>query len=227
MRSVLVWALFISRLSQYSLYASYSRSFVPEFGVDREGNLFEPTRGNQFEVGVRTELFDRRLIATLAAYRITRQNELVPDPDNSDFSIQLGETRSQGIEFDIAGEPLPGLRLIVNYVYTDAIVAGEASELEGNRINGVPLHSGSLWVVYELQEGTLEGLGFGDGIYAIGEVQGDLENSYELPRYVRTDALLYYRRDNWQVKLNVENLFDTEYFESSGRRLDQPFTIRG
>ncbi|NJK49257.1 TonB-dependent siderophore receptor [Candidatus Gracilibacteria bacterium] len=212
-----------------SLYASWSRSFVPQVqvGVDREGNPFEPTRGNQFEVGVKTELFERRLTATLAAYYITRQNELVPDPVDSDFSIQLGETRSQGIEFDIAGEPLPGLRLIANYAYTDAIISEGESEFEGNRITGIPLHSGSFWVVYELQQGTLEGLGFGAGLRAIGESEGDFENSFELPSYLRTDAVLYYRQDDWRVQLNVENLFDVEYFESNNRRYGQPFTIRG
>ncbi len=153
-----------------SLYASYTRSFVPEFGVDREGNPFEPTRGNQFEVGVKTEFFERKLITTLAAYHITRQNELVPDPVDLDFSIQLGETRSQGIEFDIAGEPWPGLRLIANYAYTNAIVS--EGENQGQQLPGIPLHSGSLWMVYELQEGTLQGLGFGGGVRAISRIAG-------------------------------------------------------
>jgi iron complex outermembrane recepter protein len=209
-----------------SLYASWSRSFVPQTGIDREGNQFEPTLGEQFEVGVKTELLDGRLIATLAAYHITRQNDLVEDPDDSDFQIQLGETRSQGIEFDLAGEPLPGLRLIANYAYTDAKITEDTRGFEDNQIVNIPEHSGSLWAVYELQQGTLEGLGFGAGIFAADGISGDLENSYEIPGYLRTDALLYYRRDNWRVQLNFENLFDNEYFENSGR-YGQPFTIRG
>jgi iron complex outermembrane recepter protein len=210
-----------------SLYASWSRSFVPQFGTDREGNQFVPTLGEQFEIGVKTEFFDNRLIATLAAYDITRQNDLVPDPvDPDNFEIQLGETRSQGIEFDLTGEPLPGLRLIANYAYTDAKITEDTGGFEDNQNANIPEHSGSFWAVYELQAGTLEGLGFGAGIFAADGISGDLENSYEIPGYLRTDALLYYRRDNWRVQLNFENLFDDEYFENSGR-YGQPFTVRG
>jgi iron complex outermembrane recepter protein len=98
-----------------SLYTSYSRSFRPEFGTDEEGNPLKPVTGEQFEVGVKTEFLDRKLAATLAAYQVTRQNDLRPDPDNPDFDIQVGERRSRGIEFDLTGEPLPGLQLITTY----------------------------------------------------------------------------------------------------------------
>ncbi|NJM87278.1 MAG: TonB-dependent siderophore receptor [Hydrococcus sp. RU_2_2] len=215
-----------------SLYGSWSRSTLPQTGLDREGNPFVPITGEQFEVGVRAELFDDRLIANLAAYQITRQNDRVDDPvDPENFQIQIGERRSQGIEFDLSGEPFPGLRLIATYAYTDSIITEDTTANEGNRALNVPLHSGSLWAVYEIQEGDLAGLGFGAGLFIVGERPGDLENSFDLPGYTRTDAVLYYRRDNWRVQLNVNNLFDVEYFESSAAReflnYGAPFTIRG
>ncbi|WP_442947493.1 hypothetical protein [Nostoc sp.] len=39
----------------------------------------------------------------------------------------------------------------------------------------------------------------------MGDRQGDLENTFTLPSYVRTDAAIYYRRDNWRVRLNIKN----------------------
>jgi iron complex outermembrane recepter protein len=214
-----------------SFYASWSRSFSPQFGADRQGNPFVPIEGEQFEIGAKTEFLDGRLIATLAAYQITRQNDFVPDPDNPDFEIQIGEQRSRGIEFDLSGEPLPGLRLIATYAYTDATITEDTRGFEGNRSSNIPEHSGSLWAVYEIQSGSLEGLGLGAGIFVVGEREGDLENSFELPAYARTDLLLYYRQENWRVQLNVENLFDGNYFRSSASRNNvfygEPFTIRG
>jgi iron complex outermembrane recepter protein len=53
-----------------SLYASWSRSFVPQFGADLAGDRFEPTRGEQFEVGVKTEFLDNRLTATLYQFTL-------------------------------------------------------------------------------------------------------------------------------------------------------------
>jgi iron complex outermembrane recepter protein len=212
-----------------SLYASYSTFFLPELGTDAESNLFEPITGNQFEVGVKTEFLDGRASATLAAYQINRRNDLVTDPDNPDFSIQLGERRSRGIEFDLSGEVLPGFNLIASYGLTDAEVT-EDPDFEGNRIDGVARHTGSIWGVYEVQEGDLQGFGIGTGVVVEGDRPGDLENTFDIPAYARTDALLYYRRENWQAQLNFQNLFDVDYFiPYFGRSVNygDPFTVRG
>jgi iron complex outermembrane receptor protein len=217
-----------------SLYASYSRSFNPEgsFGsFNADGSPFEPTIGEQFEVGVKTDFLDGRLSATLAAYQLTRQNDIVNDPDRPGFSIQVGERRSRGIEFDVLGEILPGWNLIASYAYTDAKITEDTTGFEGNRPNNVPRHSGSLWTTYEIQSGDFQGLGFGAGIFVVGDRPGDLANTFDIPSYVRTDAALFYRRNNWQAQLNFQNLFDVDYFESANsiNRVvpGPPFTIRG
>jgi iron complex outermembrane recepter protein len=217
-------------IESVSLYGGWSRSFVPQTGTDAEGNPFVPTRGEQLEVGVKNEFLDGRLAATLAAYQITKQNDFVPDLDNPDFEIQIGEKRSRGIEFDLTGEPLRGLRLIATYAYTDAEITEDNTGLEGNPLGSVPQHSGSLWAVYELQAGTLKGLGLGAGIFAVSDFPvNSQDDTAEAPGYVRTDALLYYRRDNWRAQLNIDNLFDTEYFETPFEQViyGAPFTIRG
>jgi iron complex outermembrane recepter protein len=213
-----------------SLYAGWSRSFEPQTGRDREGNPFVPIRGEQFEVGIKTELLDGRLALNLAAYQITRQNDFLPDPVDLDFSIQTGEQRSRGIEFDVTGEPLPGLRLIAGYAYTDARITEGTPDIEGNPLGGVPQHQANFWAVYEIQAGTLEGLGLGAGVFLVGDRPANSENSFTLPSYLLTNAVVYYRRDNWRVQLNVDNLFDVKYFPNIsdiGVIVGEPFTIRG
>jgi iron complex outermembrane recepter protein len=209
-----------------SLYASWSRSFEPQSGQDRQGSLFVPITGDQFEVGVKTEFFDGKLSATLAAYQITRQNDFQPDPVDPDrFQIQVGEQQSRGIDFSLSGEPLPGLRLIAGYAYIDAKVTKDNTGLQGNLLTNVPQHSGNLWAVYEFQKGDLEGLGIGAGVSVLGARQNDIENTVELPTYALANALLYYKRDNWKVQLNFENLFDVEYFD--GGNYGSPFSVKG
>ncbi len=213
----------------YSIFAGGLLGFVPEFDTDAEGNPFEPIKGNQLEVGVKSEFLDGRASATLAAYQINRRNDLVTDPDNPEFSIQLGERRSRGIEFDLTGEVLPGLNLIATYGFTDAEIT-EDPDFEGNRVDGVARHTGSIWTVYEVQDGGFQGLGIGAGVVIEGDKPGDLENTFDVPAYARTDALLYYRQENWQAQLNFQNLFDTDYFTPYfGRNVSPgaPFTVRG
>jgi iron complex outermembrane recepter protein len=217
-----------------SLYASYSQSFSPSFDAssrNADSSPFDPTQGEQFEIGVKAELLDNRLLATLAAYNLTRTNVVTADPDRPGFSIQIGEERSRGIELDLIGEPLPGLNIIASYAYTDAEITEDNSGNEGNRPNNVPLHSGSLWATYEIQSGDLQGLGFGAGIFVVGDREGDLANSFELPSYVRTDTAIFYRRDNWKAGLNFKNLFDINYYESASSGTSVypgiPFTVIG
>ncbi|UFP93845.1 TonB-dependent siderophore receptor [Gloeobacter morelensis] len=212
-----------------SLFANFSQSFTPVTGVSAAGTPFIPERGTGYEVGAKAELAGGRLFANLALYRITKSNVLTPDPANLLFSIQTGEQQSQGIEFDLTGEILPGWNLIASYAYTDARITRDNTFAVGNRLPNVPLHSGSLWSTYRLQDGPLQGLGFGLGAFAVGERTGNLANSYTVPGYIRTDAALYYSRENFRSTINFKNLFDVRYFggaESRGVHPGQPFTVQ-
>jgi iron complex outermembrane recepter protein len=215
-----------------SIYASFGQSFAPNFGTTVGGDLLEPERGTQFEIGLRGELQDR-LVFNLAAYELTKNNVAATDPDNPDFSIATGEVRSRGIELDVIGEIFSGWNVIASYAYTDAeITEDEGSVLEGNTLFGVPDHSASLWTTYEIQSGNLQGLGFGLGLFFTGERQGDNANSFEADSFVRTDAAVFYRRDTWQAAINVRNLFDVDYIESVGNSRaritpGEPLTIIG
>jgi iron complex outermembrane recepter protein len=93
----------------------------------------------------------------------------------------------------------------------------------GNRLSDVPFHQASLLTNYEVQSGSLKGFGFGLGLYFVGGRQGDLTNSYELPSYLRTDAMVSYKKDNWKAQLNFRNLFNQTYFVSNfGDRFVSP-----
>ncbi len=214
-----------------SLYTSFSRSFVPNTSTRVDGSLLEPIRGTQYEVGIRGEFLNGRLTANLAAYELTRSNIPAPDQDNPGFFIAVGEQRSRGIELDVTGEILPGWNMIASYAYTDARVTKDDNLQPGNLLNGVPFNSASLWSTYEIQTGDLQGLGFGLGLFYMGERQGDLNNSFQVPSYVRTDASVFYRRNNWRVGINVNNLFNVDYIEATQRRTrinpGAPLTVRG
>jgi iron complex outermembrane recepter protein len=218
-----------------SLYASFANSFLPSGSNQRnpDGSDFEPTTGTQYEIGVKSDFLNGRLSATLAGFILERQNVPTPDPDNPGFSITTGEQTSRGIEFDIAGEILPGWNIIASATYLDARVTEDNTIPVGNRLFNAAETSASLWTTYRIQSGDLEGLGFGLGLYYVGDRPGDLVNSFTLPSYFRTDAALYYERDNWQASLNVRNLFDVTYFSgsngsrTSGINFGEPLTVVG
>ncbi|MGD1904975.1 MAG: TonB-dependent siderophore receptor [Leptolyngbyaceae cyanobacterium] len=223
-------------IPQLSLYGSYSRSFTPSAATDIAGNLLEPEEGEGFEVGLKAELFDQRLIATLAYFDITRQNVATADP-NALLGVlaflATGEQRSQGIELDIAGEILPGWNVIANYAYTDARITQDNTFPAGNGLTGIPENSASLWTTYTLQTGDWAGLGFGVGVNYVGDRPGDLNNSFRLGDYWVTNAAIFYEQDDFGLSLYFNNLFDTNYVQGipvsrlRGIEPGEPFTVTG
>ncbi|NJM98804.1 MAG: TonB-dependent receptor, partial [Phormidesmis sp. RL_2_1] len=143
------------------------------------------------------------------------------DPNNPLFSIQTGEVASRGIELNLGGEILPGWNMTAAYTYLDAFVSEDTTDIVGNRLANVPDNQFGLFTTYEVQEGDLAGLGAGLGLFYVSDRQGDLDNTFTLPSYFRTDASLFYKRNNWRTQLNIENLFNVEYFTSAnfGSRL--------
>ncbi|MGH9579377.1 MAG: TonB-dependent siderophore receptor, partial [Terriglobales bacterium] len=204
------------------VYGSWAQSFGGNNGISASGEALPPETGEQYEVGLKTQLLDEQLTGTLAFYHLTRANTLTADlstPDRFD-SIAIGEARSQGIELDIAGRITDKLSLIGSYAFTDAEITKDNSGRQGNRLPNVPKHAGSLWLKYEVKGfDAPEGLTLGLGVFAAGRREGDFQNTFLLPGYARLDALAGYR---WQlgpsrlnVQLNIRNLLDKEYFESA------------
>ncbi|MEO1349769.1 MAG: TonB-dependent siderophore receptor [Cyanobacteria bacterium J06635_15] len=198
-----------------SLYGSYSQSFTPSFATTSSGEPLEPERGEGFELGIKTELLDGNLLATLAYFDITKQNVATSDPIDPFASVATGEQRSRGIELDVTGEILPGWNILASYAYIDAEVTDDNDIPVGNRLINAPEHSASLWTTYEIQQGDLEGLGFGIGFNFVGERAGDLANSFEVDDYFLTNAGIFYRRDNWRFALNARNIFDVDYIKAT------------
>lgn len=101
----------------------------------------------------------------------------------------------------------------------------------GNTLSNVPRNSGSLWTTYTIQSGLLRGLGFGAGIYAAGRRLGDLNDSFELPAYVRTDLAVYYTRGPFYAALNAKNVANVTYYEGAQDRTSvipgAPLTLLG
>jgi iron complex outermembrane receptor protein len=218
-----------------SLYGNYVESFGTNNGVSATGEAFDPQQATQYEAGVKSELLDGKLTATLALFEITKTNVLTRDPANPAFSIPIGEARSRGVEMDVTGRIDRNWSVIGNLTYDQAEITKDNNGNQGKILPGVPLRSGSLWVKYDTGSAT-DGFSFGAGVFLRGQRQGDTPNTFQLPGYGRVDALLAYRFKGFGAKvstaqLNVQNLFDKTYFDHSGGRLNsyygEPRTIMG
>ena len=212
-----------------SLYANYTRSIGLPNGIAAPGQpALPPEHGLQWEGGVKLELLDKRVTATLAYYDIFKSNILAPVA-GSPYSYPIGLAESKGVELDVAGRINEMWSLTASYAYDDArvrkgeapndFVYGDTINIAGNVLQNVPRHSGSVWLKYDAP-GDLKGLTLGGGVVAVGLRQGDNQNDFQLPAYARIDAMAAYRLPtdwapgvkNLTLQLNVKNLANTSYY---------------
>ncbi|WP_311970546.1 TonB-dependent receptor [Pseudomonas baltica] len=212
---------------QWSWYASYSESFKPNSSIAPLNaattqiidSTIRPEQAKAWETGLKYER-DQGLTASLALYDIRKRNVLVSETVNDEpVSRNAGAVRSRGIELEASGTVAEHWELMAAYSFTDAWVTRDP-QLQGKPLQNVPRQSGSLYASRDM--GSLMGLGdvhIGGGPRYVGERAGDAANSFRLPAYTVTDA--FARLDThvgghkMQLQLNVNNLFNREYYPSS------------
>ncbi|KQP49410.1 TonB-dependent siderophore receptor [Pseudorhodoferax sp. Leaf274] len=189
-------------------YLGYAESFLPNSGTGADGQPFQPSRGRQWEAGVKYQPEGTRTLLTAAVFDLRKTN--VVTYDNLTFDArQVGQQRSRGLELEAKAEPLPGLKASAAYTWLDTKTVQSADRTEvGKAPPGVPRQSASLWLDYLVGGG----LGIGGGITHVGRRQNDEANTSSEPSVTLFDAALHYEIDAWRFALNVRNLFDRRYY---------------
>ncbi len=196
--------------SGISPYVSYATSFLPSNNVDANGNLLQPSSGEQYEAGIKFQPKGMRALFTASAFQITQTNYATPDPNTFVYSA-VGDIRVRGFELEAAAEPVRGLEMTAAYTYTKGEIT---SSLDLSTIGNIPVNmpenSGSIWAKYTFQDGPLKGVGAGAGVRYTGEFYADNQNTYKNPSQTLVDAALYYTKDAWKFQLNAKNLFNDQ-----------------
>ncbi|QLC21878.1 TonB-dependent siderophore receptor [Parasphingopyxis sp. CP4] len=219
-----------------SLYASYARSFLPRSGdqflsLSPTTENLAPEQFDNYEIGVKWDL-QPALSLTAAIFRLDRENGTTPDPNDPGNSILTG-SRTEGFEVQLVGEILPGWSVNAGYSYLDADERGRVvgAALANRTLAQVPEHMFSMWNHVDITRR----FGVGFGVTHQSSQFASIDNSVRLPSFTRFDAALFYDiSDDVRMQVNVENLFDEDYFPaghnnnniSTGEPLNARFTIR-
>jgi len=196
-----------------TLYGLYDQAFTPQAGASRTGASFDPILATDIEGGLKKSWFNNRLKTGISVYQITKKNVLVTDPENINFSVQLGEVQSKGIEFDMQGQITPELNIILNYANSDVEITKDTNPANiGTKVAGFSKHSTNGWVNYNFkQDSPLKGFGISLGYqYLIDRSTWDwgADNQSNLPDYFRLDGGLSWKNKHIHVNLNVNNILN-------------------
>lgn len=200
-------------------YVSYSESFLPTLGTaapERGGKGFEPTEGQQYEVGVKYQPFDQTLI-TASVFQIKQKNVLTGDTDYPQYQAQSGEVRSRGVELEVKST-FDNIDVMAAASYLDSFYTKDTWGNKDNRSEAQAPVSALVWANYHFTQASLNGLTFGAGARYTGRKPGDAANSFDVPSYVVYDTTVSYDMGKLspslrgvQTSVNVQNIFDREY----------------
>jgi catecholate siderophore receptor len=198
-----------------SIYGSFSKSFLPRSGEQfvtmtaAQENL-APERFTNYELGAKWDIRPD-VNVTLALFKLDRTNATTPDPANVGSTINVGATRTRGIEFALTGRITPKWQVNGGYTYQDA-------HLKGNdfvRLSQVPKHQIALWNRYDFNRQVGLGLGIVHQSSAFAAIR-TAPTTTLLPAFTRVDAALFLKAaKNFDVQVNVENILDTQYFSDA------------
>ena len=200
-----------------SIYASYSKSFLPRSGdqflsLSLTSQALEAEEFENKEIGVKWNFSDS-LSVTAAAFEVERENGTAQDPNNPEASILTG-TETKGFEVQVVGKLSERWVINAGYSNLDGEEMGRIVDgaLANRDLAQLPEHMLTLWNQYEVNDKWRVALGV---IYQ-SEQYASLNNTVELPDFVRVDAAVYYDySEDVKLQLNVENVFDEDYFPSA------------
>lgn len=209
-----------------AFYALYDQAFIPQTGKLSNGKAVQPITGNNVELGLKRDWFDKKWNTTLAVYRIIKNNELTADPSaapTAGLSIELGQKVAQGIEFDVKGTLFKGMNVIANYALTDArvtrVAEGVTALKVGDVVPGFSTHTANVWLNYSVQSGLFKGFGVNGGVSFLGDRKTyyDLgpDPTMTLPNYTKVDAGIFWEKNNIKLTANVFNLLDSYLYTGS------------
>ena len=213
-----------------NVYATWIRGFEPQSVAVQSnpgsGGPFDPVESELWEIGAKGEYLNKRLSVTTALFSLHQKNTLYNAgvSGQPDLMVPIGEELSRGVEFDVSGRILPYWSIMANYAFNVAEIskAPEGTKDLNLQRPGTPRHSANLWTKFIVPAGMLRNLGIGVGLNGVSERKGQVgrrENVVAYPGYALLNLALYYKVQEVQIQVNLNNALNKQYYISGYDRL--------
>ena len=222
----------------YTLYASFTDTFVVQSARDINNNLLDPIQGNVYEAGIKGSFNDNRLMASLAAFRINQINRSIRDessagqcPQNGGdgyCNISAGKVISEGIEAELRGEVLPGLNMSLGYTYNTTEYEKDPAN-QGRVFNETtPEHIARVFATYLFANELTIGAGVNYQSEWLTGRYGAISARQEAYALVNIMAS-YPINETFTVSVNADNALDEKYYSylsSTSNRYGEPRNMK-
>jgi len=235
-----------------SVFATYTNSFSANAGITIFSEALKPTTIDQYEVGVKKNLWNNALAVNLSLYQIINHNSYqtalvkADGTVNSDTNIKefTGKMRSRGLELDITGNPTENLSIIGGFSYNNSVYLDTPEDVgyvEKQRLVRTPATTANASVFYKFTR-FAKGLKVGAGAYFIGDrlagwndtkkgnnslaARNGVSRVFELKDYTTVTVSVGYEWKKFSIQGKVGNLFDVVNYNVHENYSVNPITPR-
>ncbi|MCT3648156.1 TonB-dependent siderophore receptor [Elizabethkingia anophelis] len=242
------FGIMLSPIENVNVFGSYTSttSLRSSNNVLASGGTVGASTTKQWEAGIKSDWLNERLRFNVTLFDIKTDNlsyEVLTNGNSTGTYALAGNLKRRGVEVELIGKILPNLQVMTGWAYVDAQYKDSPSFVNGSAPINTPKHSANAWLNYRFNQGILEGLDVGAGIYYVGKrpvddykqtysnaanghVNGTLpgEKPFKMPDYTTVDAQLGYALKNgFGVRVFFNNIFDRVGYSSyfRGGYIDQ------
>ncbi len=221
---------------RHSMFLSYSNSFELNTGVDVSGNALPPSTYDQYEIGVKNDMYNGNLSVNVTAYLIDVDNLAQQSlaNGNTDRNIKelAGGIRSKGVELDLMATPIKGMRVVAGYSYNQAQYTSSNIYIVGDYLRYNPRHTANASVHYNLTPAFKAGFTaayIGErfaGRNALAAGSSDNRRNIPVDAYTQLDFSASYQLGAFIIRGKIGNLTNAYSFNVHDDNSVNPITPR-
>lgn len=223
-----------------SVFATYTNSFSPNTGFDEAGSALKASTVDQYEVGVKKNLWNNAVAVNLTAYQINNRDTYtapyLPNGNVAVYRVYAGNIRSRGVELDITGNPMSNLSLIGGISYNNAVYTKTPDNgfVEDQRLVRTPAFTTNASAFYTFTN-FAKGLKIGASVFYTGDRKAgwnDIKGQKQVTRiidingFTTVDFSAGYDWKKFSIQGKVGNLFDTVNYNVHENYSVNPITPR-
>jgi catecholate siderophore receptor len=207
----------------HSFHASAATSFNTSgdaYSLSAANQNLPPEKAINLELGAKLDDEEGRFSTRFAIFRSTKLNERNTDPLNTNVVTLSGKRHAAGFEMDVTGRLGEGWEVYGSYMWmpfakidiSSAALVNGAGELQGDRPSLSPRHTGSLWVVRQVNAQWRSGL----GLTGRSSQTPNRNPGFAAPGFVSVDTMAEFKpeEDGASYRLNISNLANHRYADA-------------
>ena len=209
------FGVILKPLETVSVYGSYSITHQPRGGdqlksLTLSNAALKPEKFTNMEAGVKVDVLDN-LSFTTAFFQLDRTNMILSGAAAGDAILGKG-SRTRGVEVGLQGQLTDKWNVLASYTYMKGSLSENSASNAGNTLKETPKNMYAVWNRYDVTPW----FGAAFGVVGRSAMFTKEDNTVTLPSYTRVDAALYGKiNKNLRMQVNIQNLFDTNYYVAS------------